>query len=154
MYLESLTCVRLRHVMTTTIATVTYKHGSDNGPDNRQLDFIRTGSKGTLYAKVTTVGLPKFVLGTIPETCIDVEMESTTEKTQKTILEQHNTLTSAPAPNQLLSQFSSTVEQDNILKSINANSTTTGGRWIRVKNDPSKGLFGEKVIGVTITDPR
>lgn len=136
-----------------TVATVTYRYGSGSGPDNRQIDFIRTGLLGTLSARVSVVGQPTHVLGIIPETAISVEMESTTQKAQRMIAQQNNLLFAPPAPNQFLSQFPNTGAQDTVLTSINENSAASGGRWISITNGPM-GAHGETVISLTITDPR
>jgi hypothetical protein len=135
------------------VATITYNYGASNNPDNRQIDFIRTGGAGTLQARITVVGQPTAVLGVIPENKIIVEMESTTQKMNRMIAERNHQPFNPPPSPRLLSTFPNTTVQDGIITSINANSTATGGRRISITNGPA-GQYGETVVGLRIIDPR
>ena len=135
------------------IATVTYQNAG-NGPDNRQIVFIRAGGAGTLSARITPIGQPAQILGNIHESQIVVEMESTSSKVRRMIAQRSNQPFPAPQPNLFLSNLPNVAAQDGELNAINVNSQASGGRWIQVVSAPNPGGHGEIVTGLTITDPR
>ncbi|MBS0648589.1 MAG: hypothetical protein JSS10_05110 [Verrucomicrobia bacterium] len=137
------------------ITTVTYRYGSETGPDNRQVQFIRTSSD-TLEARFSVLTNGQ-LLSQLREDHISVEMTSSTDKTRRLAATRaghsppQEAAFSLGCQHCLISTFPTPL-QDQFIKSINPHSSAKGGRWIEIKAIP--GINLEIVVDLVITDPR